>query len=281
MHNTAFEQNGIDFAYVPLKVKASDLETATQALRIFNFRGANVTLPHKQAIVPFLDEVSDISKMMGVVNTITNNDGRLFGTTTDPYGFLTGFSEAGYTFTGKSIAIFGNGGSARTLVFALMTEEKAARIILVGRNVSKSAQLLLDVKNNLASAGVMSGTKLELLDSKPYSAIADEIDIVVNATPLGMHPNTDSSPVLSRDLRIRQIVYDIVYVPERTLLIREAESMGLQTVGGLGMLVHQGLASFQLWTGSTPEANQFYVSAREQLTRSGRPEDHKPRSVIL
>jgi len=276
MHNPAFDLYGIDFAYVPLRVRADDLETAVKALRIFNFRGANVTLPHKQAIIPFLDGVSDISKLMGAVNTIVNENGRLIGTTTDPEGFLKGFQEAGFSFTGRRVAVFGNGGSARTIVFALLTQDAPEKVVLVGRDPAKAKSLAAEILAVLEKSG--GGGKwpdLEAVGLSEYQAMHEAIDIVVNATPLGMHPNTESSPLRPEHLSPGQIIYDIVYTPERTRLIRDAEAMGLQTVGGLGMLVHQGCASFRLWTGTSPEAAPFYASAREQLARSGRPEDHK------
>ena len=146
MLNPAFENYGIDFAYVPLRVRTADLKTAVEALRIFNFRGANVTIPHKQSIIPFLDEISDISRMMGAVNTIVNDNGRLTGTTTDPQGFLEGFREAGFSFGGQSVAILGNGGSARTLAFALLTQEMPARAVLVGRDAAKAFLNTIDWK---------------------------------------------------------------------------------------------------------------------------------------
>lgn len=287
MHNPAFDTYGIDFAYVPLRVRAEDLKTAVEALRIFNFRGANVTLPHKQAIIPYLDVISDISRLMGAVNTVVNENGRLIGTTTDPEGFLTGFREAGFSFAGKQVAVFGNGGSARTIAFALLTqllEEAPEKVLLVGRDPAKSKRLVAEINAVLDKAGGDKGISPPMGPKRPvleaaaladYPALRGDVDILVNATPLGMQPNTDASPVRPEDLLIGQIVYDIVYTPEKTRLIQDAQAMGLNTVGGLGMLVHQGRASFRLWTGTTPDAGPFYASARAQLARSGRPEDHK------
>jgi shikimate dehydrogenase len=279
MHNPAFVQNGIDFAYVPLRVKTEDLSTAVEALRVFNFRGANVTLPHKQAIMPFLDEISDLSRLIGAVNTIVNHNGRLIGTTTDPDGFLEAYREMGLTFAGQAIAILGNGGSARTLAFTLLTQDVPSRVVLVGRDKQKTQRLADEITETLNKPGShFSKTKLEMLETctfADYGRIAPEIQIVVNATPVGMHPNSEFSPLATTELHTGQIIYDIVYVPEQTRLIRDAQALGLKTVGGLGMLVHQGRASFELWTGTKPEASQFFASARDQLSRNGRPDDHK------
>lgn len=276
MHNPAFEQNGIDFAYVPLRVKSNDLQTAVQALRIFNFRGANITLPHKQDIIPFLDEISDLSRLIGAVNTIVNDNGRLLGTTTDPDGFLEAFREVGNAFAGQAVAILGNGGSARTIAVTLLTQDVPSRVILVGRDETKTQNLAQEISSSLKKNHAQaSALKLETCTFAGYSKISREVQIVVNATPVGMHPNSASSPLNPGDLQAGQIIYDIVYVPEETQLIRDAQAMGLKTVGGLGMLVHQGRASFELWTGTKPEAAQFYASARDQLARRGRPDDYK------
>ncbi len=281
MHNPAFVKYGLDFAYVPLQVKPPDLEKAVDALRLFNFRGANITLPHKQKILPYLDEVSEISRLMGAVNTVVNEDGKLFGTTTDAEGFLMGFHEAGHRFLNRTVAILGNGGSARTLIFALLVNaklsennsteiiteaDKPARIFLFGRDADKTNKLVAEIKSTLKTHGIaFDPQSLEAKSLDQYSQHKSEIDIVINATPVGMKPNFSASPLSAQDLVEGQIVYDIVYTPEQTQLLRDANARGLKTVGGLGMLVHQGRASFKLWTGILPEAADYYASARKQL----------------
>jgi shikimate dehydrogenase len=235
-------------------VRAGDLPAAVEALRRFDFRGANVTLPHKQAVLPLLDEISDLSRKMGAVNTIINENGKLVGTTTDAEGFLEGFREAGHDFGGRTVAILGNGGSARTLAHALMLAAPApARVVLVARDRKKSERLAKEIPG------------LEITDLGDYASLKKDIQVVVNATPVGMLPDPEASPLRPEDLQTGQIIYDIVYTPERTRLLRDAQDRGLQTVGGLGMLVHQGRASFRLWTGVMPEASLFYQAARARL----------------
>ena len=268
MHNPAFEHYGLDFAYVPLRVAWENLKTAVDALRAFNFRGANITLPHKQTVIPFLDDVTEISRAIGAVNTILNEDGRLIGTTTDPEGFLEGFRERGHSFIGRSVAILGNGGSARTIAYALLMQDRPSRVILVGRDVEKSKRLAAEIADRLDLHGASGALPApEAVTFAQYPSLRKEVQVVVNTTPVGMHPNVDASPLNATDLEAGQIVYDIVYAPERTRLIKDAESRGLQTVGGLGMLVHQGRASFEFWTGIKPEAKMFYESARKKLAR--------------
>jgi shikimate dehydrogenase len=272
MHNAAFDQYGLDFAYVPLRVRAEGLKTALEALRVFSFRGANVTLPHKTMVIPYLDELSEIARVIGAVNTIVNEDGRLIGTTTDPEGFLEGYREQGHSFIGQSVAILGNGGSARTIAYALLMRDRPKRVAIVARDTDKSRRLAAEISERL---GLGQGGALPIPETvalSEYASIRDGIDVVVNTTPVGMHPMLEASPLAPENLIAGQVVYDIVYTPERTRLIRDAEARGLKTVGGLGMLVHQGRASFETWTGIKPEAQAYYSAARAKLTRgTGEP----------
>ncbi|MDB5104093.1 MAG: shikimate dehydrogenase [Fibrobacteres bacterium] len=281
MHNPAFDHYGLDFAYVPLRVPAEGLKTAMDALRVFNFRGANVTLPHKQAVIPYLDEVTENSRMIGAVNTILNDGGRLIGTTTDPEGFLECYRESGHSFIGQSVAILGNGGSARTIAYSLLMNDRPSQVVLVGRDLRKSQQLASEIADRLDLLGGSSAMPApEAITLSDYSSVKDEIQVVVNTTPVGMHPNVDASPLDIEDLVAGQVIYDIVYAPERTRLIKDAESRGLQTVGGLGMLVHQGRASFEFWTGIKPDAKMFYEAAREKLARGiGEPRPNPAKSA--
>jgi shikimate dehydrogenase len=248
-------------------VQAAGVKTALDALRVFNFRGANVTLPHKTAVIPYLDELSEMARVIGAVNTIVNEDGRLVGTTTDPEGFLEGYREQGHSFIGQAVAILGNGGSARTIAYSLLMRDRPKRVVIVARDLEKSRRLAAEITERL---GLGQGGALpapETVALSEYASVRDGIDVVVNTTPVGMHPMVEASPLAPENLMAGQVVYDIVYAPERTRLIRDAEARGLKTVGGLGMLVHQGRASFEIWTGIKPEAQAYYAAAREKLSR--------------
>ncbi len=251
MHNAAIEAHGLDLAYVPLPVAPEKLAEAVAGLRAVDFLGANVTIPHKQTIIPLLDEVSDIARRMGAVNTITHRDGKLHGTTTDPEGFLAAFRAAGHDFAGKSVAVLGNGGSARTLAFALALMSGAARVSLVARAPEKSGRLLAEIRD------AAPGFDIASVPISEYGDVRRNHDIVVNATPVGMHPRVEASPLAEDLLEPGQTVYDIVYNPEETALLRAAKARGCATVGGIGMLVHQGLASFEAWTGIRPSPETF------------------------
>lgn len=261
MHNAAFARYDLDLAYIPLPVSTGDLAVALNALRAFHFRGANVTLPHKQAVIPLLDEVSELSQKIGAVNTIVNENGRLIGTTTDPIGFREGFLNAGETFRGKAVAILGNGGSARTIAFTLAMMEDTSGINLIARDITKSRALADEVL-------VKTGKILNCYTLDEYAGVAENFRIVVNTTPLGMLPAVNASPLPEEALRPGQVIYDIVYTPENTLLLQLAQKQGLKTVGGLGMLIHQGAAAFKIWTGIDCDPGLLYRTARQALAEN-------------
>ncbi len=261
MHNAAIERMGLNLAYVPLRIQTHGLDALLRALREMDFLGVNVTIPHKLSVISHLDEVSELSRTIGAVNTIVCREGKLFGTTTDPEGFLAGFHEAGHSFDGKSVVLLGNGGTARTVAFALFMMAKPHRIVLVARNKVKSEVLVAEIRGKL-------GKDLEILDLEDYSKSGSEFDVLVQTTPVGMHPKTDESLLPPESLEPGQVVYDLIYNPEETLLLKQARERGCKTVGGLGMLVHQGIASFKLWTGVDPDPAAFYDGIRKQQKRN-------------
>ena len=267
MHNSALQALGLDLAYIPFPVEAAHLTSVVEALKAINFLGANVTIPHKQSVIPLLDELSDIATKMGAVNTIVNRDGKLWGTTTDPDGFLRGFTDAGHSFEGKSVVVLGNGGAARTIAFALfLIAEGSApkRVTIVARDAHKSTLLAAEIVEK-------TGLSLEMLSLDDYAKHAADFDIVVNTTPLGMHPHITNTPLRPEWIHPGQILYDIIYNPEETTLMRDARARGCAVVGGLGMLVHQGLASFKLWTGVEPDSQIFYAGIRAQQSSPTTP----------
>ncbi len=258
MHNNGIRGLQLDLVYVPFPVETTGLASLLRALQSVGFLGVNVTMPHKQAVVPLCDTVSEMSQVMGAVNTIIHKNGKLHGTTTDPDGFINAFKDAGHDFEGKRVAVLGNGGSARTIAFALALLTKARHVSLVARAPEKSTALLQEVR---AAAPGFSIDALALAD---YGEVRHNFDVVVNTTPVGMHPDLTASPLAPDLLVANQIVYDIVYNPEETALLKAARAAGCHTVGGLGMLVHQGIASFRLWTGLEPDPAHYYEGIRMQ-----------------
>jgi shikimate dehydrogenase len=267
MHNAALAAAGIDAAYMALPVKPENLGAAIAGLRAVNFMGANVTLPHKSAVIPFLDEISPLARTLGAVNTIVNRDGKLYGDTTDAAGFIAAFEDEGHSFDGAQVAILGNGGSARTIATALPLMRKVSRITLVARNLAKAEALIEEIRSALgdpANAAVAPDVILNALTVDQYARVAADHALVVNTTPVGMTPLVDATPLPAEHLHPHQIVYDIVYNPVETRLLREAKAAGCRVLGGLGMLVYQGKIAFEQWTARAVPARIFLEGIRLQ-----------------
>jgi len=244
IHNAAFKETGIDYLYVPFRVKKEGLSKAIEGMRALNIRGLSVTIPHKVAVIPFLDELDPLAQRIGAVNTIVNDDGVLRGYNTDATGFLQTLLERGVEPEGKNMVILGAGGASRAISFILA--ERGAYLVILNR------LLELDWAEGLASRISQIFTKeveaLEL-NEENLAKVLEKADIVVNATSVGMSPNIDETPIPAKLLKPGLIVFDIVYNPIKTRLLREAEATGAKTIGGLDMLVWQGVLAFELWTG--------------------------------
>ncbi len=244
MHNAAFRELGIDYLYVPFRVKKEELGKAIEGMRALNIRGLNVTIPHKVAVLQFLDGLDPLAEKIGAVNTIVNDGGVLRGYNTDASGFLQALLERGIEPEGENIVILGAGGASRAISFILA--DRGAHLVILNR------LLELDWAKELASRISQTFTKeveaLELSRGNLLKALG-KADILVNATSVGMSPNTDETPVTSDLLRPGLIVFDIVYNPIKTRLLREAGAAGAETISGLDMLVWQGALAFEKWTG--------------------------------
>ena len=244
MHNAAFKELGLDYLYVPLRVRKEELGKAVESMRALNIRGVNVTLPHKVAIIPFLDELDPLARKIGAVNTIVNDDGVLTGYNTDATGFLQALLERGVEPEGKKVVILGAGGAARAISFILA--ERSANLVILNRLLEldwaeELAQRVSKVSKKEVKALKLNEEKLEM--------VLEGADILINATSVGMSPDVNKTPVPARLLKPGLIVFDIVYNPIKTRLLKEAEAAGAQTIGGLDMLVWQGAISFEKWTG--------------------------------
>lgn len=249
MHNAAAQSLGLNWAYVPLPVAPEQLKTAVSGLSALGFRGVNVTVPHKQAVMPLLDEIEPGAKALGAVNTIVvAANGRLAGHNTDWSGFLADLQAHDIPVDNRDCLLLGAGGSARAVAYALAIS--GARVHILARRVAQAEQLIIDLRPYLPTAKFTSHP----LQNLPNLTKSLPKPLVVNSTPLGMTPNEASSP-WPNDLPFPQdaTVYDLVYNPPRTQLIQQAEMAGCRAVNGLGMLVQQGAKAFALWTGQQPD----------------------------
>lgn len=243
MHNAAFKKLGLDYIYLPFNVKREDLSRAVDGMRALNIRGLNVTIPHKVSLIPLLDKLEPLAERIGAVNTIINDGGILTGYNTDGYGALQALLDKGVVPEAKNVVILGAGGASRAISFVLA--ERGANLIILNR------QLELDWAEELAqqiSQVFKKARALELSEENLANAL-EGADILINATSVGMTPEINNTPLPARLLSPGLIVFDIVYNPRRTRLIKEAELAGNQTVSGLDMLVWQGALAFEKWTG--------------------------------
>lgn len=262
MHNAALRQAGLDWAYLPLPVSPERVREAVLGLRALGFRGANVTIPHKREVIGCLSRITETAAAVGAVNTITvTAEGELHGDNTDVPGFLSVLLEAGWTAGGHSVLVMGAGGSARSVVHAL-AQAGCHSIKVANRTVTRAEDLVRDL------ARFHAHVRFEVLaDPRRAAAAADEVNLVVNTTSLGMHPHTAGSP-LAPDFPWRpgMWAYDLVYNPATTQFLAQAQSMGAHCIGGLEMLVRQGAQSFEIWTGRTPDLD---IMRRELRTHLG------------
>ncbi len=249
MHNAAAQALGLNWAYVPLPVAPENVATAVSGLSSLGFRGVNVTVPHKQAVMPLLDELEPGAQAIGAVNTIVvAENGRLTGHNTDWSGFLADLQAHGISVVERDCLLLGAGGSARAVAYGLA--KSGARVHILARRVVQAEELIVDLRPYLPQTQ---------LTSYPLSKLAQVIPthsapLIINSTPLGMTPHETTTPWPTElDFPAEATVYDLVYNPRRTRLIQQAEAAGCQAVNGLGMLVQQGVKAFALWTGQKPD----------------------------
>lgn len=267
MHNAAFRALGLDYVYIPWAVRPEDFPRSLEALRrMENFAGANVTIPHKEAALRAVGRLSPEASSIGAVNTIVPQNGILVGHNTDARGFLTSLREEGQVDPkGKRAALLGAGGGAKAVAYAL-AEAGSAEIRLFNRTRDRAQSLLTQLRQAFPNAEVLA---FGLQDITPE--VFAEIDILVNATPVGMK---ESDPPLFnyKVLPSHLVLCDLIYDPPETPLLREAKSRGCRTLNGLGMLLYQGVRAFELWTGreaSVPVMREALHRAQEgRLTGS-------------
>ncbi|HET7909494.1 MAG TPA: shikimate dehydrogenase [Nitrospira sp.] len=241
IHNAAFQTLGLDFVYLAWKVEA--IEDAVKGLRALgNFRGASVTIPHKVAALPLLDEVDATARHIGAINTIVAENGRLCGTNTDATGALRALKEGSAALRDEAV-ILGSGGAARAIAFALAAEAGLRRIHLLGID---------DQERRTLASDVMQKTGLKVadafLDEQALKTALAEARVLIHCTPIGMSPKTGMSCVPPNLLHPGLTVMDIVYNPRETQLLADAKVAGCRTISGLEMFLHQAAAQFELWT---------------------------------
>ncbi len=254
MHNAAAQAANLNWVYMALPVRPDLVETAVQGLPALGFRGVNVTIPHKQAVMPVLNKIEDGAKAIGAVNTIKIEleEGKapfLSGFNTDWAGFLADLEQLNVQVKGRDCLVLGAGGSARAIVYGL-AKAGAKRIFILSRR-EEQTQALIDSIASFVPENILLSAPLQQLSEVSQSCQAP---LIVNTTPLGMSPNVESSIWPDNiPFPADSFVYDLVYNPQQTRLMTQAESAGCQVANGLGMLIWQGAIAFEIWTGVTPD----------------------------
>lgn len=241
MHNAAFRSLNMNYVYLPFPVARGHLQSAVRGLFCAGVSGLNVTVPYKEQVIEYLDEVDDYARAVGAVNTIVSKEGKLVGYNTDGPGFISSLTGQGFDVRGRKFVLLGAGGSARAVAFAL-AKAGAGGICIVNRTVARAEQLVKEI-------GVWVDAQAMGLD---HGALGREIENshwLINTTSVGMFPNTHQLPLDAQLVRPGIGVVDLIYNPLRTKLLIEAQRQGLAALNGMEMLVYQGAASFSLWTG--------------------------------
>lgn len=260
LHNAAFSYLKLDSVFLAFQVKKENVENAMQGMRALDIHGLNVTMPHKSAVIPFLDEVDQTAKTLNAVNTIHNNDGRLCGFSTDGIGALKALEENNADPNGKRVLLLGAGGAARAIAYTLA--QKASELVILNRT-SRQAEELAKVLKQTLSKRVVSKA---LTRGNVQESLKDS-DILVNATSVGMKPDVNQSLVEAEWLKPDLTVMDIVYNPVETKLIKDAKLAKAKVVNGVEMLIHQGAASFTIWTNQQAPVEVMRQTALKQLQR--------------
>lgn len=256
MHNAAFEKLGMDYAYVAFDVDPNNLGSAIEGAKSLNIKGFNVTIPHKIEVMQFLDEIDEVAGLIGAVNTIDFKN--MKGYNTDGIGAVRAIEEV-ISIKDKNVVIAGAGGASRAISFYL-AKYGADSITILNRNVDRAISLAGDVLDSGLIADVQADS---ISDINNYLSDAD---ILVDTTPMGMHPHVDDEPIArAEDMHEDLVVFDAVYNPNETVLIKEAIKAGAKPVYGIKMLLYQGAESFKIWTGVDAPVDEMEKALRQTL----------------
>lgn len=260
MHNAAIAAMGIDYVYLPMPVKIADLSTAIAGFKAIGIEGFSVTIPHKQTILSFLSEVSDVAKIVGAVNTVWRTDNGWHGTNTDVEGFIAPLQAHNRDWSQITPLILGYGGAARAVVVGL-SQLGCTEVNVVGRDVQKLSQFQQSWVNTTLPITI----NIHLWSELPN--LIYQTDLVINATPIGMYPNVEDCPIDSGVMRLKEgsIAYDLIYTPNPTQFLKLAKQQNAIAIDGLEMLVQQGVAAFKIWVGEAPPVDVMRQVLRQHL----------------
>jgi shikimate dehydrogenase len=262
MHNIAFEISGLNFIYLPFDVPSNSLKDVMKGMIALGIKGFNVTLPLKEKILPLLKDVSEEANIIGAVNTVVNDDGILRGYNTDVAGVVESLNPFKDEIAGAKISVIGTGGAARSVIYALIRTFKVGQINIINRTEQTAESL----KEYFSVKMIHSDFKAHALVPPDLVETFRNSKLIINTTPMGMFPEIDDSATTIKDSFMKeQIVFDVVYNPVKTKLLRLAESQGATIITGLKMFVEQGAKAYELWTGEQMEKEKVYRAIESYL----------------
>lgn len=266
MHNAAIRALDIDWCYVAFHVLPDRVQQAMDGIRGFNICGINVTVPHKQAVMPFLDEISQEALAVGAVNTIAHKEGKLIGYNTDVYGILAALRYgAGFDPLPSEVVVLGAGGAARGIVYAVASSEATERVTILNRTVEKGERLAEEM-SQIAHRDRPIDITAHSIELSNIRAVLKTAGLIINATSVGMVPHIHDSVIEDASVFHQgQVLLDTVYNPRETRLMRIAQAGGARAFNGIDMLVYQGAKSFEIWTGRMPPVDVMKDAIRGQL----------------
>ena len=243
IHNAAFEERNLDFVYVACRVE--DVKHALAGMRALeNFRGMSITIPHKIEAMKYVDEIVEVDRSIGSINTVIHEHGKLIGLGTDGPGALKALVDAGVEIDGKNILMLGSGGAARAIAFTLTRSAKLGKLIILDIDETLLRQLTADL-----AAGADIPVASDLLTDDSLRKAMEHAQVIIHCTPVGMHPKEDATLIPADCFRPEQVMFDIVYTPLETRLLAEARSFGLKVVSGVEMFINQAVLQFEHFTG--------------------------------
>ncbi|VAX28806.1 Shikimate 5-dehydrogenase I alpha [hydrothermal vent metagenome] len=262
MHNLAFTLTDLDYLYLPFDITSNNLKDALKGMVALGITGFNVTIPHKEKVIPFLNEVSEAASIVGAVNTIVNDNGILYGHNTDVHGIYETLKEYKKDLSKSVVSIFGAGGAARSVVFTLLRYFHVKKIHLINRTVERADI----IKTYFSEKMLYDRIKTHSLYPPDLIKVLSKSKLIINASSIGMYPKEDDSPTkIAESFNSNQLVFDIVYNPISTKFLRLAAREGATTINGLKMFVEQGARSFELWTGKPMPVEEVYAALKSQL----------------
>ena len=255
MHNMCFKEQGLNYIYLPFDVPTSNLKDALKSMNVLGIRGLNVTLPHKEKIIQFMDHVSEEASTVGAVNTIVNEGSQLFGYNTDINGIVETLNPYKDEIAKSTVTVIGAGGAARSVLYALIRHFKVDKINIINRTEERTEA----IKDYFIDKMRFENIKTFELMAKENLPQFQESKLIINTTSIGMAPNIDDTPTeIKEAFNSSQIVFDLIYNPIKTKFLEIAESQGAKIINGLEMFVVQGAKSFELWTGKKMDTNLMF-----------------------